>query len=160
MPEERKNSGAGGHSYGHRHHHRRSLKHRFKRWLLRHKGIFVALLVILVAVIVGWYPVRRDMVRQAGYRIDAGELTDVDVNYRSIVYDGKNYRYNSRVTTILYAGVDSRDPLGPSTQYAAAPCADSILLVVMDDLNRRTTIMALDCDTMTAVRRYAADGSD
>ena len=159
MPEERKNSEARGHSYSHGG-RRRRLKHRLKRLLLRRRYIFVAFAIILFAAVIGYLFIRWDMARQASYQIDAGELIEVGVDYRNIVYEGKTYRYNNRVTAILYAGLDSEEPIVPSARYTAAPRADSISLVIMDELNKRTTIIALNRDTMTAIRKYTVNGYD
>jgi anionic cell wall polymer biosynthesis LytR-Cps2A-Psr (LCP) family protein len=80
--------------------------------------------------------------------------------YRSIEYNGKTYRYNNRVTSILYAGIDSEDEIRAAKAFVGAPRADSISLVVMDERNDRMTIIALSRDTMTGIHKFTVDGKD
>lgn len=64
------------------------------------------------------------------------------------------------ITNILYAGVDSTGKLEASSQYGNKARADSIALVVMDEKNRRMTILSINRDTMTDIRRYTMNGND
>ncbi|MFQ9393317.1 MAG: LCP family protein [Lachnospiraceae bacterium] len=73
----------------------------------------------------------------------------------------KNIQYNNRVTTILYAGVDSTGKMESSVQYSDKARADTIALVVMDETNQKMTILSINRDTMTKVRRYTLlNGND
>lgn len=97
---------------------------------------------------------------QDGMRVQANHQVDVGNGYRNILFRGKRYRYNNRITTILYAGIDSEGDIKTKSAYTAAPRADSISLVVMDELNQRITIIALNRDTMTGIHKYTVDGKD
>ena len=64
------------------------------------------------------------------------------------------------MTTILYAGVDSTGKMESSVQYSDKARADTIALVVMDETNQKMTILSINRDTMTKVRRYTLNGND
>ena len=97
---------------------------------------------------------------QTGHRLSAGAQYNAGSGYRDILYRGRKYRYNNRITTILYAGVDADEPLKPTREFTSAPRADSISLVALDELNGRMTIIALNRDTMTGIHKYTLDGKD
>lgn len=93
-------------------------------------------------------------------QITAGNSHDVGNSYRELTYKGKKYCYNSLVRTILYAGIDEEDVLSESKQYGNKGRADSIALVVMDKQKQKITILPINRDTMTQVRRYSLNGND
>lgn len=138
----------------------RILKHNIKKLLFGHRWLVPA---ILIAVIVlgsaSFWMVRSARSRRA-QRLSAAAQFNAGSGYRDIVYRGKKYRYNNRITTILYAGVDSEEPLKATQQFTSAPRADSISLVALDELNGRMTIIALNRDTMTGIHKYTLDGKD
>ena len=157
MKEERRHHSSHSH-HQHRHHSR--LKHRLKRWLRRHKWVPVAIVLVLAVMLAAVVWMRRDVRNRRSYNVSSSRQVDVGGGYRSIQYNGKSYRYNNRVTTILYAGIDSEDDIQAKSAFTAAPRADSVSLVVMDELNNRMTIIALNRDTMTDIHKYTVDGKD
>lgn len=144
-----------------KHHHRHSRMHRIRRWLRHNKkyAVFVGLTaaaVILCAAVV----VRQALITQKSRHITAGNSVDMGSGYRHITYNGRNYQYNSLITTVLYAGVDSEGKLEAMGSYTDAPRADSINLVILNKKDQKMTIVPINRDTMTEIRRYAANGKD
>lgn len=142
-------------------HHRHSKRRRFRRWF-RHNKKVILIAGILVLVIIsgagfGLYRIHR---QQMNRHVSAGNSHDVGSGYRKITYDGKEYRFNNLVTTVLYAGVDSEGKMEPSVTYTDAPRADSIALVVLNKKEKKMTIVAISRDTMTEIRRYTLNGTD
>lgn len=148
------------HRHHHRHRHRHGLKHRLKRWILNHKSACLALMVAFVVAAGAVLWLLNNKRSQDGMQIQSAHQVDVGGGYRNILYRGKRYRYNNRITTILYAGIDSEGDIKTKSAYTAAPRADSISLVVMDELNQRITIIAFNRDTMTGIHKYTVDGKD
>lgn len=143
---------------GHRHHH--GLKHWLRRWRRHHMRamITLAVMVLFMVGLGAWMLANyRGMSRFA-------VLSQQDVpsseDYREVAYRGKRYRYNRRLTTLLYAGIDSFDPIESKTAYTSAPRADSIALVLLDSRNQKLSILALNRDTMTDIHKYTVDGKD
>lgn len=116
------------------------------------------MLVIVLAATAFW--MRRDMRKRSSYQVSSGRKVDVGGGYQDIMYNGQAYRYNNRITAILYAGIDSDEAMEATGAYTAAPRADSVSLVVMDELNERVTIIALNRDTMTGIHKFTVDGKD
>ena len=90
----------------------------------------------------------------------AGNSVDMKGGYRTITWKDKEYQYNSLITTILYAGLDSTDPLKASETYSNKARADSISVVILDKKKKKMSILALNRDTMTEIRRYTRTGED
>ena len=149
---------------GPRRHHRkdplRILKHKIKRRLLRHRWLVPAILLTLVILCGLSFWMYSSVRAQRGHRLTAGAQYNVGSGYRNIVYRGKNYHYNNRIISILFSGVDSEGELRSTRKYTSAPRADSISLVVLDELNQRMTIFAFNRDTMTGIHKYTLDGKD
>lgn len=113
----------------------------------------------MVLVLAGMWML-KNVQQQQGMQVRLGNTADVGAGYRRIEYNGQQYRYNNRVTTVLYAGIDSDTDIQAKTAYVGAPRADSIMLVVMDELTHHITIIALNRDTMTGIHKYTVDGKD
>ena len=90
----------------------------------------------------------------------AGNSVDMKGGYRTITWKDKEYQYNSLITTILYAGLDSTDPLKASETYSNKARADSVSVVILDKKKKKMSILALNRDTMTEIRRYTRTGED
>ena len=133
--------------------HRRQKKLWWKRILI---GILLCLAAGTAASVFIW----SEQKEQNSLQVTAGNAHDVGSDYRNILYKGEKYQYNNRVTTILYAGVDSTGKMESSVQYSDKARADTIALVVMDETNQKMTILSINRDTMTKVRRYTLNGND
>ena len=148
----------GEHHHHHGHHRHRSLLHRIKRKLKRKKWILPSLIFVAVALAAAALWSINAIQAQEKQQIVSGKQKNVGSGYRDVSYQGKHYRYNSRITTILYAGVDSDTPLVQTAKYTMAPRADSISLVVLDEMHHKITVIALNRDTMTRIRKYTLNG--
>lgn len=138
----------------------RRIKHRVKKRLYRHKWLGIAIAVALVILVALGIWVRDLRNRQMSYRIHSQSQIDVGAGYRTTTYEGREYRYNNLVTTILYAGLDSSGDLKATKQYTVAPRADSVMLLVLDEYHKKMTVVALSRDTMTQIHRYTLNGRD
>ena len=116
--------------------------------------------IVGLAVAAAILVLHNHSVKQNRYEVVSKNEYSVGKGYREVEYQGKTYRYNNRVTTILYAGVDADGPIEETVKYTMAPCADSISLVVMDELHQKTTIIALNRDTMTPIHKYTLNGRE
>ena len=82
--------------------------------------------------------------------------TDSDTN-TYIYYDGKKYKYNDKVTTILFAGIDKHayEQLGT---LGTAGQADCIIVAALDTETGKYKLMAVSRDTMVDVNVINGDG--
>ncbi|WP_373218948.1 LCP family protein [Ruminococcus sp. 5_1_39BFAA] len=136
-----------------RHHGRRHSK-------LRRKQIAISAVICVAAAAILAGMAYSAQKRQKAMSISAGNSYDVGSGYRNIVYNGETYQYNNRITNILYAGIDSEGKMESTVQFGNKARADSIALVVMDEKHKKLTILPINRDTMTEIRRYTMNGND
>ncbi len=117
------------------------------------------LLSVCVLAVAGGF-VYSELQHQKKMQVSAGNSHNVGSGFRNITYNGEKYEYNNRVTTVLYAGVDSTGKMEASAQYGDKARADSINLVVMDEKKEKMTVVSINRDTMTEIRRYSMTGND
>lgn len=145
---------------GHHHHHH-GIWYRMRRWM-RHNKKFAAAAALLCIVVLsaGGFFLLYSQKEQSRLHVTAGNSVDMKGGYRTITWKDKEYQYNSLITTILYAGLDSTDPLKASETYSNKARADSISVVILDKKKKKMSILALNRDTMTEIRRYTRTGED
>lgn len=145
---------------GHHHHHH-GIWYRMRRWM-RHNKKFAAAAALLCIVVLsaGGFFLLRSQKEQSRLHVTAGNSVDMKGGYRTITWKDKDYQYNSLITTILYAGLDSTDPLKASETYSNKARADSVSVVILDKKKKKMSILALNRDTMTEIRRYTRTGED
>ena len=149
------------HQHHHRHHHRHSAGYRIRRWFRKNKKLAIGSgLICLVAVVAGGVFLHQERQAQQSRHVTAGNSVDRKSGYRTRTYKDKEYQYNSLITTILYAGIDSEGEMKASNAYSNKARADSISLVILDKKHKKMRILALNRDTMTEIRRYSRSGSD
>ena len=96
---------------GHHHHHH-GIWYRMRRWM-RHNKKFAAAAALLCIVVLsaGGFFLLHSQKEQSRLHVTAGNSVDMKGGYRTITWKDKEYQYKSLITTILYAGLDSTDPL-------------------------------------------------
>lgn len=136
----------------HRHHSRRRKR--------RIKMIFASVAVAAVVIGGATVVVINKLQEQKNYHVSGENSVDVGAGYRYTEYNGKRYQYNNRVTTLLYAGLDSFDELKQTAVYGDKARADSIMLIVLDEVSKKMSVVAINRDTMTDVHRFSRSGED
>ena len=83
-----------------------------------------------------------------------------DENTGDVIYKGKKYCYNDRVTSILCMGVD-REELNTTGSVGAGDSgqADSLFLLAIDTDTGETTMIGISRDSMVDVNVYSNTGS-
>ena len=129
---------------------------------MRHNKKFAAAAALLCIVVLsaGGFFLLHSRREQSRLHVTAGNSVDMKGGYRTITWKDKEYQYNSLITTVLYAGLDSTDPLKASETYSNKARADSISVVILDKKKKKMSILALNRDTMTEIRRYTRTGED
>ena len=139
---------------------RRDKKYHHHRKKIRKKQRIASLIICICVFAVAAFVIFTQLQSQRSQQISSRNPHDVGSGYRDVVYNGQKYRYNNRITTILYAGIDSFGKMEESVQYGVEARADSIALVVLDDKNNKMSIVLISRDTMTDIRRYSMNGTD
>lgn len=138
-----------------RHHHRKS-RHQRKKQKMLILGLAAAVAFVGLAATV----VINKLKEQKNYHVTGANSVDVGAGYRYTEYNGKKYQYNNRVTTLLYAGLDAFDELKQTATYGDKARADSIMLIVLDEVSKKMSVVAINRDTMTEVHRFSRKGDD
>jgi LCP family protein required for cell wall assembly len=88
------------------------------------------------------------------------EVEEIEDDGKTITYKGEKYRWNDNISTILFLGSDRtveqqeqrESVIGINGQ------ADTILLGVIDNKNKKISFININRDTMTSVGQYTPDG--
>ena len=88
------------------------------------------------------------------------EVEEIEDDGKTITYKGEKYRWNDNISTILFLGSDRtveqqeqrESVIGINGQ------ADTILLGVIDNKNKKISFINVNRDTMTNVAQYTPDG--
>lgn len=144
--------------------HRRHKK-RMPTWL---KIILIILCVILgiALVLTATFFILRGIGRSAMHNYDGidiviplqnenGEnVADVEDKGRTIKYDGKTYKLNEDVMSIVFIGYNENDPSSDGETFMG----DAIDIITIDDKTGKTTVLGISRDTMLDVNVYSNEG--
>ena len=112
----------------------------------------VCVAIFLVGVIL--FFVFRD--KEESYSSDYQESNRED----TIVYGGKEYRYNEHLSNYLFMGVDTREPITEYETREEAGRADTIFFLSYDRVKKTLKCISIPRDTIANVRMIAPDGTD
>lgn len=117
------------------------------------QNLFLAGVAILVIGVILFF-VLRD--KDESYSSDFQESNRQD----TVVYGGKEYRYNEHLSNYVFMGVDTREPITEYETREEAGRADAIFLLSYDRVKKTVKCISIPRDTMTNVRMIAPDGTD
>lgn len=75
-----------------------------------------------------------------------------------VFYNGKTYRFNENITSILCMGIDKEELALENDVIGTAGQADADFLVALDTATGKTTVINLSRDTMVDVNLYSESG--
>ena len=104
----------------------------------RRKSVLVSMTVILIVlalVAVGIYARQEKNTTK-----DTTEQIEEDDD-SLITYNGKKYKYNTDIKTILFLGVDRSEKVEVDSQPGEGGQADTILLLLLDQTEKKMKVM-------------------
>ena len=141
------------------------------RYCLRVVMILCSLVIVCGAGVLGTY----HFLRISGEKNTKGNISTVENRMESrntestilssdddlIWHDGKAYRYNDNLITILVMGIDQRSEKIEQREGVSGESgqADTIFLVVMDQLKNTMKIIGVSRDTMTQIKTFDYKGN-
>ena len=141
----------GKHRRHHHHHHHRH--HRLPKGARVVIGILVALLIIVALVVGAFLILNYDGEKKM---TDTTAATDYQ---ETIEYKGHTYVYNENVVTMAFLGVDKRE-LGKAENHTSTNgMADTDIVVAIDKVSGKTSMIAVPRDTMVDVDVFDKDGN-
>lgn len=148
---------------GHRRHKKslwRRLRHSIIKTVKTNKWVFPAIVISLVVIFATVLWMRGNIRSMSQQRVTSSNQHNVGMGYRNVTFKGREYRYNTRITSVLYIGVDSEGTMKKNETFVAAPRADSIQLIVMDGYKKKLSIIAINRNTICKIHRYSRHGYD
>lgn len=123
-------------------------------------------IVFLLVVLIGGFQVLKAVGKSNLKKASESErpelvsdgLSDDEINQGIVYYNGEKYKYNSDIITILCVGVDSRETV-EEAKMGQAGQADSIFLMVLDEKNKKMSLISIPRDTMTDISLYDVFGN-
>lgn len=76
----------------------------------------------------------------------------------TIVFGGKEYRYNEHLSNYLFMGIDAREPIEEYETKENIGRADAIFLLSYDRVKKTVKCVSIPRDTMTNIRVLTIDG--
>ncbi len=146
---------------GHRKHHH-SKKNKMKLWkkiLISILSVFLGLVILVCGTAVFlWNKGENEMLPEQDLTITAPDDVVVQNHGEFVVYNGKTYKYNDKVTSILLMGVDNRD-LQATDVIGTAGQSDVNVLMAIDTSSGKISLINISRDIMTEVSEYSAGGA-
>ena len=89
------------------------------------------------------------------------EVEEVEDDGKTVTYKGEKYRWNDNITTILFLGTDRTVEQQESGMTIAGlnGQADSLILGVIDNTNKKISFININRDTYVPVAEYTSDGN-
>ena len=136
-------------------------KSKMKKWqkvLL----IILSVVIILTASAIALVKTGKNSLLKSG-KMDMNPGNEVinavtDDDGKTVIYQGKKYKYNNNITNILCVGVDKDTFNDKDTVQGKNGQADAVFLYSMDVKTGKATVLAIPRDTMVDVDLYSAGG--
>lgn len=126
------------------------------------------LIVVLVLILSGILTVfiliqkgKSSLLNVESMKIDPGStISEVEVedDGKTIEFQGKKYRYNENITSVLCIGVDRENISDTADVQGKNGQADALFLCAMDTSNGKSTVIPIPRDVMVDVDVYSGDG--
>ena len=113
-------------------------------------GICLAAVLIMVVVAWGIYSAAKDKADKSGKTAVADQEPDNEES-DVITYNGKKYRYNTDLKTVLFLGVDKTQEAKVNSTPGYNGQTDTIILYILDRNAKTAKRLAVSRDTMTEI---------
>ena len=120
-------------------------------------GICLAAVLIMVVVAWGIYSAAKDKADKSGKTAVADQEPDNEES-DVITYNGKKYRYNTDLKTVLFLGVDKTQEAKVNSTPGYNGQTDTIILYILDRNAKTAKRLAVSRDTMTEIALYDQSG--
>lgn len=119
--------------------------------------VLTAVLLAVVGVLVSAMDKKNSGGRKQKADAAAEEEQDEDQGNDYITFEGKKYKYNYKLRNILFMGVDKTEEMKEETAGQGGQ-ADSLILLVMNKEEKKTTLLEISRETMTEIKAYDIGG--
>ena len=96
---------------------------------------------------------------QAGSAVEAPDYDNADKWSEGIVtYNNQRYRYNNKIRTYLFMGIDTDEPVHKAEDGISGGQADALFLIVIDKSHEKLSLISIHRNLMTTVKMYNREG--
>lgn len=150
----------------HHHHHHNNNNKPQKKKMNKAVKVLLIILCILLSICVALAGTWLVLFKIGESRVKTHEDTSVSINndnvktvdYNVVEYNGKKYKFNDKITTILCLGVD-KDNLGTvDGVVGTGGQADAVYLIAMDTDTAKMKVICISRDTLCDINIYSKDG--
>lgn len=126
--------------------------------------ILCVLLAILIALGATWLILYKSGESQLktpsdyAVNIDDDNVSKVEEDGSTIDYNGKLYRLNPDVVSLLFIGIDREELGNENNVVGTGGQADALYLVSLNTEQKKYKVISISRDTMTDIGVYSADG--
>ena len=96
---------------------------------------------------------------QTGSAVEAPDYDNADKWSEGIVtYNNQRYRYNNKIRTYLFMGIDTDEPVHKAEDGISGGQADALFLIVADKAHDKLSLISIHRNLMTTVKMYNREG--
>lgn len=125
-------------------------------------GTIVISLLLIVAVTLGVLLVNGEKSLVGENKTTASQIqvpANIEVDDGYIIYNGEKYKYNDKVTTILFSGIDKTSDQHIEGVLGTAGQADALFAMALNTETGKYKLMAISRDTMVDVNICDSNGN-
>lgn len=115
--------------------------------------VFLVSIIIIALLVIGVL-----VIKNKGNILSTDYIENEDKN--TVLYGGKEYKYNTHLSNFLFVGIDTREPVDTYETREDAGQADTIFIVSLERKEKTIRCLAIPRDTIADVRMIAPDGTD
>lgn len=111
-----------------------------------------------VAVLAGGGLILGTAYSEGGTEEDRGPVNADPPSSGTVLWNGREYRYNDHLSNYLLLGIDTREKMETSVGQADAGQADALYLLSWDRVEKTVSVVTIPRDTMTEVEAFGPGG--
>lgn len=131
---------------------------RLQRVLLVILCVILAICLILVSTYFVLYHMGKKSLQQTPTVTPPPAVGEVEDDGLTLIYQGRKYRYNENIVSILFMGVDKKD-LDKNHGYGENGQADTLFLACLDTESGAVKILPIARESMVEVDEISEDGN-
>ena len=121
----------------------------------------IIIIIVLACLAVGVIIIKKmkDNSEPTSSTVEAPDYDNADKWSEGIVtYNNQKYRYNNKIRTYLFMGIDSDEPVQKAKDGISGGQADALFLIVVDNAHDKLSLVSIHRNLMTTVKMYNREG--
>ena len=121
----------------------------------------IIIIIVLACLAVGVIIIKKmkENSEPTSSAVEAPDYDNADKWSEGIVtYNNQKYRYNNKIRTYLFMGIDSDEPVQKAKDGISGGQADALFLIVVDNAHDKLSLVSIHRNLMTTVKMYNREG--